>query len=207
MHVTCTTKPWQETVNLWQSLIELSPVWTDLPDVTTPLAVVASIHLRRSLNFPGVTSPGGWWLFLGINLPPWLPTGSSLLDCDSHWGGSPFLEGKRWPQILPFNFEMEFPEFSGAPDESVTACSQSCDIPFGKRQVDATPEVVAWDRSWVVSEFRSSEMKAALGVVLLFRSFNLRSVVRICLRRALEESSTPSKKNWRAHSKVHTWYF
>lgn len=59
---------------------------------------------------------------------------------------------------------MEFPEFSSAPNESVTACSQSCDIPFGKRQVAAAPEVVAWDRSWVVSGFRSSEMKAALGM-------------------------------------------
>jgi len=28
-----------------------------------------------------------------MNLPPWLPAGSSLLDCDAHRGGSPFPEG------------------------------------------------------------------------------------------------------------------
>lgn len=60
---------------------------------------------------------------------------------------------------------MESPEFSGAPDESVTACSQICGILFGRRQVAAAPEVVAWDRSWAVSGFRS-ERKAVSYVAV-----------------------------------------
>lgn len=91
---------------------------------------------------------------------------------------------------------MEFPEFSGAPDESVTACSQSCDIPFGKRQVAAAPEVVAWDRSWVVSVFRSSKMKTALGVWVnvAVQELQSESILWICLRRTLKKSSTTPKK-------------
>ena len=86
---------------------------------------------------------------------------SAGLWCSPRW--FPLPRGKRWPRILQFHSEMGFPEFSGAPDESVTACSQSGDIPLDRRQVAATPGVVAWDRSWVVSGFRSSEMKAVLG--------------------------------------------
>lgn len=52
--------PLQEMINCWQSLIELSPVWTDLPDVKVSLLlIVANIHKLRSPDFSGVTPPWG----------------------------------------------------------------------------------------------------------------------------------------------------
>lgn len=107
--------------------------------VTPPLVIVANIHQLRSLNFPGVTPPWSWWLCLGINLFS-APTDwqqSLGLWCSPKW--FPFPRGRQWPRVLAFPFEIESPEFSGAPDEVVTACSQSCGILFGRRQEAATP--------------------------------------------------------------------
>lgn len=136
--------------------------------VTPPLVIVADIHQLRSLNFPGVTPPWSWWLCLGINLFS-APTDwqqSLGLWCSPKW--FPFPRGRQWPRVLAFPFEIESPEFSGAPDEAVTACSQSCGILFGRRQVAATPEVVVWDRSWTVGRFRSFEMKATPGMRVMY---------------------------------------
>lgn len=60
--------PQQKTINCWQSLIEFSPVWTDLPDMKVSLLlIVANIHQLRSPDLSGVTPSWAWWLCPGIN--------------------------------------------------------------------------------------------------------------------------------------------
>lgn len=90
-------------VNCWLSLIDFSPVWTGLADVKVSLQL-----------------PISWWLCLGIKLPSaatyWQLSAGQW--CSPRW--FPLPSGKWWLWILTFPFEIESPDFSGAPDESLS---------------------------------------------------------------------------------------